>query len=125
MSKVNSSQKHRLARGLRRKRVRKKIRGTEQCPRLCVYKSLKHIYAQIVNDDKSVTLVSASSAGVDFKKLSVKCGNLEAAGKVGELLAAKATESGVKEVVFDRGGFSYHGQVKALADAAREKGLVF
>ncbi len=125
MAKVNSSQKHRLARDFRHKRVRKKIRGTEQRPRLCVCKSSKYIYAQIINDDKGITLASASSLGADFKKLSLKSGNLEAAGKVGELLADKATKLGVKEVVFDRGGFPYHGQVKTLAEAAREKGLVF
>jgi large subunit ribosomal protein L18 len=90
-----------------------------------VCKSLKHICAQIINDDQGVTLASASSLGADFKRLSLKSGNLEAAGKVGELLADKATKLGLKEVVFDRGGCPYHGQVKALAEAAREKGLVF
>ena len=92
---------------------------------MCVCKSSKYIYAQIINDEQGVTLASASSLGTDFKKLSLKSGNLEAAGKVGELLAGKATKLGLKEVVFDRGGFPYHGQIKALAEAARENGLVF
>ena len=125
MSKISSNKQRHMARELRHDRVRKKIRGSEQRPRLCVCKTSKHIYAQVIDDDKGVTLVSASSIEGDFKKLTVKNGTLEAAAKIGDLLADKAVAAGIKELVFDRGGFPYHGQVKALADAARGKGLVF
>ncbi|MDO5014743.1 MAG: 50S ribosomal protein L18 [Clostridia bacterium] len=106
----------------RHMRVRAKISGTEACPRLNVYRSLNNIYAQIIDDETGKTLVSASSAEKDFKDYG---GNVEAAAKVGETLAKRAAENKIKQVVFDRGGYLYHGRVKALADAARAGGLDF
>ncbi|ATD53953.1 50S ribosomal protein L18 [Clostridium chauvoei] len=104
-------------------RVRKKISGTPERPRLSVYRSEKNIYAQIIDDVNAVTLVSASSLDKDF---TVKAGgNKEAAKLVGELVAKKALEKGISEVVFDRGGYVYHGRVQTLAEAAREAGLKF
>ncbi len=110
------------ARQKRHLRVRNHIAGTAERPRLNVYRSLKNIYAQIIDDDKRVTLVSASSQDKDFKAYG---GNVEAAKAVGQAVAKKALEKGIKEVVFDRGGYVYHGRVAALADAAREAGLKF
>ncbi|MBE3569035.1 MAG: 50S ribosomal protein L18 [Bacillales bacterium] len=107
----------------RHARVRTKISGTSSRPRLNVYRSNKHIYAQLIDDTKGVTLVSASTLEKDFDLEST--GNVEAAAKVGELIAKKAVEKGITSVVFDRGGYLYHGRVKALADAARENGLQF
>ncbi|AST94059.1 MULTISPECIES: 50S ribosomal protein L18 [Sutcliffiella] len=113
----NSTRKKRHA------RVRSKLSGTATRPRLNVFRSNQHIYAQLIDDTNSVTIVSASS--VD-KELSLENGgNVEAAQKVGELVAKRAVEKGIKSVVFDRGGYLYHGRVKALADAAREAGLEF
>lgn len=104
-------------------RVRKKISGTPERPRLSVYRSEKNIYAQIIDDVNSVTLVSASSLE---KEVDVKIGgNKEAAKLVGELIAKKALEKGISEVLFDRGGYVYHGRVQTLAEAAREAGLKF
>ena len=108
------------ARLQRHKRVRGKISGTAACPRLCVYRSLKNIYAQIIDDEQGVTLVSASTMDKDFNGFG---GNVEAAAEIGKKVAAKALEKGITEVVFDRGGYVYHGRVKALADGAREGGL--
>jgi large subunit ribosomal protein L18 len=107
----------------RHARVRKKIFGTAERPRLNVFRSNKHIYAQIIDDMKAVTIVSASTLDKEFDLGST--GNIEAAKKVGELVAKRALEKGIKKVVFDRGGYLYHGRVKALADAAREAGLEF
>jgi len=107
----------------RHARVRAKIAGTAARPRLNVFRSNKHLYAQLIDDANGVTLASASTIEKDFGLEST--GNLEAAAKVGELLAQRATEKGVASVVFDRGGYLYHGRVKALADAARENGLQF
>jgi large subunit ribosomal protein L18 len=110
----------------RKKRVRKKIKGTLESPRLSIFRSSKNIYAQIIDDTSSKTLVDASSLtrGVseDVKK---KGGNKEGAALIGKLIAEKALKSGIKKVVFDRNGFLYHGRVKALAEAAREGGLEF
>ncbi|TYR78536.1 50S ribosomal protein L18 [Priestia megaterium] len=107
----------------RHARVRAKLSGTATRPRLNVYRSNQHIYAQVIDDLNSVTIASASTLD---KELSLEgTGNVEAATKVGELVAKRAVEKGVKEVVFDRGGYLYHGRVKALADAAREAGLQF
>ena len=106
------------ARLRRHRRVRGKISGT--AARLDVFRSAKHIYAQIIDDEKGVTLVSASSMDKDFEGFG---GNVEAAAKVGKKVAERALEKGITEVVFDRGGFVYHGRVKALADGAREGGL--
>lgn len=110
------------ARLKRHKRVRGKITGTAECPRLNVYRSLKNIYAQLIDDVKGVTLVSASTVEKDFKEYG---GNATAARKVGELLAKRAAEKKITEVVFDRGGYIYHGRVKELAEGAREGGLKF
>ena len=103
-------------------RVRKKVFGTPERPRLSVYRSEKNIYAQIIDDVNAVTLVAASSLDKDF---SAKGGNKEGAKLVGELVAKKAIDKGITEVVFDRGGYIYHGRVQQLADAAREAGLKF
>lgn len=109
----------------RHKKVRIKLEGTAQAPRLAVYRSTKHIYAQIIDDSKGVTIVSASSVDKDLKEKLSHGGNIDSAKIVGETIAKKALKKGVKEVVFDRGGFLYHGRVAALADAAREAGLNF
>ena len=103
-------------------RVRKKVFGTPERPRLSVYRSEKNIYAQIIDDVNAVKLVSASSLDKDF---SAKGGNKEGAKLVGEMIAKKALDKGVNEVVFDRGGYVYHGRVQVLADSAREAGLKF
>lgn len=110
------------SRAKRHLRVRKKVFGTSERPRLSVYRSEKNIYAQIIDDVSAVTLVSASSLDKDF---SAKGGNKEGAKLVGELIAKAALEKGVNEVVFDRGGYVYHGRVQQLAEAAREAGLKF
>src|SRR5574344_2932114 len=109
----------------RHKSIRVKLSGTTESPRLAVYRSTKHIYAQIIDDVKGVTVVSASSNDKDMKTTMAHGGNIEAAKAVGEALAKKALKAGVKDVVFDRGGFLYHGRIQALADAAREAGLNF
>ncbi|MFC0525728.1 50S ribosomal protein L18 [Pontibacillus salicampi] len=107
----------------RHSRVRKKITGTPERPRLNVYRSNKHIYAQLIDDVNGVTVASASTMDNGFELNET--GNVEAASKVGELVAKRAQENGFKAIVFDRGGYLYHGRVKALADAAREAGLEF
>ena len=109
-------------RKIRHERVRSKIVGTSEVPRLCVFRSNTNIYAQIIDDEKGITLVSASSLD---KELKLKNANIEAATKVGESVAKKAVKAGIKKVVFDRGGYLYHGRVKALAEACRENGLEF
>ena len=109
----------------RHQRVRTKIFGTTESPRLAVYRSTKHIYAQLIDDVNKVTLCSASSIDKDLREKLAHGGNVEAAKVVGEAIAKKALKAGVKECVFDRGGFLYHGRVSALADAAREAGLDF
>lgn len=106
----------------RHKRVRAKISGTAATPRLCVYRSLKNIYAQIIDDVAGKTLVSASTLEKGFDAYG---GNKEAAKKLGAIIAEKAKAQGIEEVVFDRGGYLYHGRVKELADGAREGGLKF
>lgn len=108
------------ARLRRHRRVRGKISGTAERPRLDVFRSSKHIYAQIIDDVAGVTLVSASTVEKGFEGFG---GNVEAASKVGKAIAEKALAKGIKTVVFDRGGFVYHGRVKALAEGAREGGL--
>src|SRR4051794_28368352 len=115
--------KHRVeARTRIRERIRRKIKGTEERPRLAVFKSLKHIYVQVIDDASGRTLVSASTRDKDS---GTKGSNTAAAKAVGALIAKKAKDKGVKRVVFDRGGYLYHGNIKALADAARENGLEF
>ncbi len=111
---------------LRRKiRIRKKIKGTPERPRLTVFRSLKYIYAQIIDDESGVTLVSASTLEKDIREKLKSTKDVEAAKAVGELVAKRALEKGIETVVFDRNGYRYHGRVKALADAAREAGLKF
>lgn len=117
-----SRQDSNKARQKRHARVRSKISGTAECPRLNVYRSLSHIYAQLIDDVKGVTLASASTVEKDFEEYG---GNKAAAHKVGELLAKRAAEKGITECVFDRGGYIYHGRVQELADGAREGGLKF
>lgn len=107
----------------RHKRIRNKISGTNACPRLAIYKSDAHVYAQIINDENGTTLVSASTLDKSLGLENTK--NIEAAKAVGEAIAKKAIDAGIKEVVFDRAGYVYHGKVKALADSAREAGLNF
>ncbi len=107
------------------KRVRAKISGTAQRPRLCVFRSLSNTYAQIIDDKTGTTLVSASTLDKEIKGELKSTGNIEAAKTVGRLVAEKASSKGIDEVVFDRGGYIYHGRVKALAEAAREAGLKF
>ena len=111
------------ARLMRHKRVRTKVSGTKETPRLNVFRSNNNIFAQIIDDEACVTLVSASSIDKELKLENG--GNIEAATKVGELLAKRAKKAKISEVVFDRGGYLYHGRVKALAEAARENGLTF
>ena len=120
-NKVNKNE-NRLA---RHKRVRKKISGTPERPRLSVYKSAKNIYAQLIDDINRTTLVAASTIDKEIDLGGVYGGNKDAAKKVGELIAKKAVAKGISEVVFDRGGYLYHGRVRELAEAAREAGLKF
>lgn len=110
-----------LARKRRQARVRKRISGTPERPRLNVYRSLNHIYAQVIDDTQGHTLASASTldAGIEIKGKS----RIEQAAQVGKLVAERALEAGIKQAVFDRGGYKYHGRVKSLAEAAREAGL--
>ena len=121
MAKTNPSAKARLRRKMH---IRKTVRGSTERPRLSVYRSANHIYAQVINDDTGTTLASASTASKDFDHKGHK-GNKEAASKVGTLVAQRALEAGVEVVTFDRNGFLYHGRVQALADAAREADLKF
>lgn len=105
------------------RRIRKKVKGTIERPRLCVYRSLKHIYAQLIADDQGRTVASASTLDRSIRAISTN--NMAAAREVGKLIAARALDQGITRVVFDRGGYRYHGRVKALAEAARESGLQF
>ena len=109
----------------RHKRVRKKISGSSDIPRLNVFRSTKHIYAQIIDDLSGRTLVSASTIDSDLKGKLKAGGNIEAAKRIGSLVAERAVGNSINKVVFDRGGYIFHGRVKALADAAREGGLKF
>ena len=109
----------------RKKRVRSHLKGTLERPRLNVFRSLKHIYAQAVVDSDGKTLVSASTLSPELQENLAHAGNVDAAKKVGELIAQKCLEKGIQKVVFDRNGYLYHGRVKALAEAARTKGLIF
>lgn len=109
----------------RHRRVRKKVAGTAERPRLNVFRSLCNIYAQVIDDSKAVTLVSASTIDSEVREKIKSGGNKESAKIVGELIAKRAIEMGLKQVTFDRGGYQYHGRVQTLADAAREAGLEF
>ncbi|WP_219834321.1 50S ribosomal protein L18 [Paenibacillus sp. R14(2021)] len=113
------------ARHKRHLRVRKKINGTTQRPRLSVFRSSKHIYAQLIDDVLGVTVASASTVDKEVAEQFSNGGNIEAARKIGEVIAARAKAKGVDKIVFDRGGYLYHGRIQALADAAREAGLEF
>jgi len=115
----------RTPRDIRHHRLRRYVRGSAARPRLAVFRSTKHIGAQLVDDDAGRTLVAADSRSKEFKGRQGSGGNVAAAKSIGELLAQKAKASGIERVVFDRGGYMYHGRVKALADAARAGGLVF
>lgn len=121
MIKKTSKKELRQSRHLR---MRSKIAGTGGTPRLCVYTSLQHIYAQLIDDEKGVTLATASTLDKDMADLENKT-NIDAAKRVGGSIAEKAKEKGITCVVFDRNGRKYHGKISALADAARENGLVF
>ncbi|RPI25907.1 MAG: 50S ribosomal protein L18 [Acidobacteria bacterium] len=117
-----------LSKDDRRRKIHRRLRhvldGTPEVPRLCVFRSLKHTYAQIVDDMAGQTLVAASTLSMDGKKLE-QGGNVQAAKRVGKTIAERAKEKGIDSVVFDRGGYLYHGRIKALAEAAREAGLKF
>jgi large subunit ribosomal protein L18 len=104
------------------KRIRRKVAGTEVRPRLAIFRSISHIYAQVIDDEKGFTLAAAASTEKDF---GGKGGNIDGAKLIGQKVAERAKEKGITKVVFDRGGYQYHGRVKALADAAREAGLEF
>jgi large subunit ribosomal protein L18 len=106
-------------------RIRRRVVGRTEVPRLNIYRSLDHIYAQIVDDSRGQTLASASSVDKEMRKTLKSGGNIAAAKSVGKILAERAKQAGVARVVFDRGGYAYHGRIKALADAAREAGLQF
>ena len=121
-----SAKEKRLARLRRKRRIRKKIFGTSARGRLCVFKSLKHIYAQIIDDTQGRTLVAASTLDpVLREQIKDMKGKILPANEVGKLVAQRALEKGIKRVVFDRNGFPYHGRIKALAEGAREAGLEF
>ncbi len=123
MKKERSVQR-KLYRLKRHKRVRKKVFGTAERPRLCIFRSNQNIYAQLIDDVNGVTLASASTLDLELKEWRGKA-KLIVAKKVGFLIAKRALEKGIKQVVFDRGGYKYHGKVKAFADSAREGGLEF
>ncbi|MFH1459738.1 MAG: 50S ribosomal protein L18 [Candidatus Omnitrophota bacterium] len=112
------------ARGKRHRRIRKKISGTKEMPRLSIYRSLKNIYAQLIDDESSRTILTCSTQQPEIKD-QCKGANVKSATVLGELIAKKAKEKGVEKIVFDRGGYLYHGCVKAVAEAARKSGLVF
>ena len=121
-SKTNPRQQARLK---RKKRIRKKISGNPERPRLSVFRSSKHIYAQLIDDDSGVTLVAVSTLHPDVRQQEKVKGKIEDAKRVGKMIADQAKAKGITEVVFDRNGFLYHGRVRALATAAREAGLEF
>lgn len=114
----------RLQRMQRHKRVRRKVAGTPERPRLAVFRSLNHLYAQVIDDTQGKTLAAASSMEAEVKTQAVGKSKSEVSKIIGALVARKAKSAGVDKVVFDRGGFKYHGRVKALADSAREEGLI-
>ncbi len=109
----------------RKRRIRKKIHGTIQCPRMSVFRSLKHFYVQLIDDDSGNSLIGISTSSKEFRAQMNRGSNIEAAKKIGAMVAEKALEKNITKVVFDRNGRIYHGRVKALAEAAREKGLQF
>lgn len=117
MAQKNRAEVRRAVHG----RIRRKVRGSTERPRLAIYRSLNHIYAQVIDDERGLTLVSASTTEKDLKGSTG--GNLDAARRVGRAIAERAIGAGISSVVFDRGGYVYHGRIKALTDAAREAGL--
>jgi large subunit ribosomal protein L18 len=119
------SRETRESRDRRHRRLRKKVLGTAERPRLSVYRSLNHVYAQVIDDTKGNTIAAASTLDKELSAQKSHKGNVSMAKKVGELIARRALEKGLKRVVFDRGGYRYHGRVKALAESAREAGLEF
>ena len=122
---MNAQKQRRNNRLRRHRRVRKRVFGTPERPRLAVYRALRHVYAQIIDDTAGRTLASASTRSPEVREGLQNSGNCDAARTVGKRLAEKALAHGIRAVVFDRGGFKYHGRIKALADAARDGGLVF
>jgi len=122
MSKTNPKV---LARARRKAHIRKVVVGTSERPRLCVFRSARHIYAQVIDDSRGHTVASASTLSAELRSTVDGTGNKAAAAQVGKLLASRALAAGVVAVCFDRNGFLYHGRVKALADGAREQGLKF
>jgi large subunit ribosomal protein L18 len=121
----SKSKVRRESRQRRHVRLRAKVRGTTQRPRLVVHRSANHITAQVIDDSKGVTLVSAATYDEAMRSKTPKGGNIKAAQAIGEAIAMKALEKSITTVVFDRGGFDFHGRIKALADSARAKGLKF
>ena len=109
----------------RHMKIRKKISGSKEKPRLCVFRSLKHIYAQVIDDEAGKTILTVSTLSKGVKDKGKLSNNLKTAEIIGGLVAKKCTEKGIKKVIFDRGGYFYHGKIKALADAARKEGLEF
>jgi large subunit ribosomal protein L18 len=122
---MNRSQARTEARGRVRIRVRQRVRGEKERPRLAIFKSGRHIYAQVIDDGTGSTLAHASSLDAGLRKEAKSTASKESAGKVGGLVAERAKKAGITKVVFDRGGYRYHGKVKALAEAARQGGLEF
>ena len=122
---MGATEPKRLARIKRRQRIRKRIKGNETRPRLCVFRSARHIYAQIIDDARGLTLVSASSTEADIKQKDVFENKVALATFIGKKIGERAQEKGIKKVVFDRNGFLYHGRVKAVSEGARESGLEF
>lgn len=112
------------ARTLRQQRVRKRVRGTDVRPRLCIYRSGHHIYGQVISDESGKTLVAVSTLSSEFGE-GKKTADVDAAKEIGTLIARKCQEKGISQIIFDRNGFLYHGRVRALAEAAREAGLQF
>jgi large subunit ribosomal protein L18 len=122
---MDKAKEKRLARQRRHERVRKGLKGTSERPRLCVFRSLKHVYAQVIDDAQSQTLISASTLDAEVRVAAQGKDKAGQAEVVGEVLARRAQAAGIKQVVFDRGGYRYHGRVKRLAEGARKAGLEF
>lgn len=122
---MDNAKKRHLARQRRHARVRKQVSGTPDRPRLCVFRSLKHVYAQVIDDTHHHTLASACTLDAEVRAAASGKDKIGQAAVVGEVVAKRALEAGVEQVVFDRGGYQYHGRVKSLADGAREGGLKF
>lgn len=122
---MGATEPKRLARIKRQRRIRKRIKGTSGQPRLCVFRSAKHIYAQIIDDSRGLTLVSASSTEPEIRQKDKFESKVALATFIGKQVAERAQEKGIKKVVFDRNGFLYHGRVKAVSEGARESGLEF